>query len=240
MRRNWTGAYQKWNRLTHELPIYIFAYCTLIQIVLAQFKNSKQTCACVYTPSCPPTAYTYFHVCISACSHTHLAVRVSVLWCSQPPCAINQQRGWHCGTEGDITAPCDWSLSLPASFPSYSLVPHSLTPSRMSPVVSSLSSLSLMIPCLQYPCNVLQRGKNSKTFTSWLHVYVTQLNSGKLPDHTRICLLLKFTSAYITCVLHRESRNALQQAQWKNKSKIVDQHTFMAFSNYFIFWHIGG
>lgn len=164
-------------------------------IVLAQFKNSRQLCVCVYTPSCPPTAYTYFHVCLSTCSHTHVAVRVSVLWCSQPRCAINQQSGWHCGTEGDITAPCDWSLSLPASFPSYSLVPHSLTPSQMSLVVSSLSSLSLMIPCLQYPCNVLQRGKDSKKCIAAACICYSVAFWETSRSHTRICRWLNFTSA---------------------------------------------
>ncbi len=149
-----------------------------VAFVLVFFTFSELFIFCsvyIYSFLSPHSTYVYFCVCISACSLTHVSVWVSVLWCSQPSGAIN-----HCSTEGDFTAPCEWWLSLPASFPSFSLVSHSLTLSRMSPVVSSLSSLSLMIPCLQYPCNILQRGKDSKKFkaASWLHVYVTQLHSG--------------------------------------------------------------
>lgn len=152
--------------------------------------------------------------------------------------AINQRRGRRCWTEGDITEPCDCSLSLPASFPSVSPVPHSLAPSRMSPVVSSLSSLSLMIPCLQYPCNVLQRGKDSNIFFFFLklpHVYVTQLHSGKLPDHTRICLWLKFTCGLHVSFTENPKMNC-NKLSGKNKSKMVDQHTLLAIRIYFMFW----
>lgn len=113
----------KFNWLMNKLAIYIFVIkgsWTLIQIVLVQFNNSRivkrmYVCTSEYTPSCPPQ-----HVCTSMCVSPHVAVWVSVLWCSQPAGAINQQRGQHCETEGDFTAPCDWSLSLPASFQSFS------------------------------------------------------------------------------------------------------------------------
>ncbi len=172
----------------------------------------------IYSFLSPHSAYTYFYVCISTCFLPHVSVWASVLWCSQPPGTINQQRGRHCSTERDFTAPREWWLSLPASFPSFSPVSHSLTPSRMSPVVITFQlifndTLSTIYGCM-YMLHSCILG------TSW-----SDKNMSVIKVH--IC---------ITCVLHSEGnpRMHCNELSEINKSKMV------TIRNYLALWQIGG